>query len=55
MRVVLVRMSVSFGSMTRCSSFNRFIIADGLGIVLAVIVMMMMVVVTSQKGRYEII
>jgi sensor domain CHASE-containing protein len=47
-------MSMSFRSMTRCSSVDRFIVADGLSIVLAVIVMMVMVM-TSQKGRYEII
>jgi hypothetical protein len=40
--------------MTRCSSLDRFIVADGLRIVLALI-MMMVVVMTSQKGRYEII
>jgi hypothetical protein len=40
--------------MTLCSSLDRFIVADRLGVVLAVIVMMVMTM-TSQKGRYEII
>jgi hypothetical protein len=49
--VVMVRMRFRF---RRCSSVDRFIVADGLGVVIAFIVMMVVVVMmTSQKERNE--